>query len=125
MVLTCSLTLALPPGWCCMFLARAVEKLAPGSRACCACTEPESVRSAPANDTPLSPAPSPYECPCTERNTTLPKSGTEKADFEPALLAVPSINNSAPPGAGVVQEVAGPGHSRLFARHAMYCCWLC
>ena len=70
LVLSCSLILVLPQGWCCIFAFHSKQG-APETRPCCdsCCCNGPAKPSAPA---PKPSPEAPTKCPCSDRNSTAP-----------------------------------------------------
>jgi hypothetical protein len=125
--LTCGLLLALPPGWCCLWLpgpARAVAAStdAPAEPCCPCCCHPAQPTELP----PPAPAPVP-RCPCADRDATTPE-----AVKPPALQA--GADPGAPvPAAADLSPSAAPGGSlpalslalSSAPLNVLHCVWLC
>ena len=123
----CSLLLALPPGWCCLWLpgparAAAAPTEAPAEPCCPCCNHPVP----PTESEAPAPAP-PQRCPCADRETTTPE-----AVKPPALLAgdhlgtpIPCADDLAPsaaPGGLVPASSLAPSSAPL---NVLHCGWLC
>lgn len=123
--LACGLLLALPPGWCCLWLpgparASAAPTEVPAGPCCPCCNHPAQ----PAE--PAAPAP-PQRCPCADREATTPE-----AVKPPALQAGDSLATPVP-AADDLAPSAAPGGlvpaSSLALPSAplnvLHCVWLC
>lgn len=133
LVLACSLTLALPQGWCCLFAvqpARQAKQAGPcprhgTPRCCCPCSAPLPSKSNP-DPSPSEPTPAPIRhCPCTDRNTTPPKSAVEKIDADLGLVSFLPADGPQDQQAGVVEFADQPGCPPPHALHVLHCQWLC
>lgn len=127
LVLVCSLTLALPPGWCCMFAPQTITTTAVRPDSCC-CTCPASTaKGQPKSEPAKSPsAPLPKHCPCTDRQTILSASATaEQADVAVAILAILPVFDIWPLEAGIVRRVDSDAHPPPVRLHVLHCQWLC
>src|ERR1035441_7061012 len=89
LVLACSLTLALPQGWCCLFAIQTTELAGTCSKAgssgcCCPCTtaRPSQSEKSPAKPVPI------RNCPCADRNATLTASSVENVDADASFVAI-------------------------------------
>ena len=110
LVFACSLTLALPQGWCCLFAMQNTAKgsggITPSSSDCCPCSAPQPENSKP-DGTPSEKSPVPVKnCPCTERSTTLSTSGIEKIDFDLSFVATLPVADFVNQEVGVFESVA-------------------
>ncbi len=124
--LTCGLVLALPPGWCCLWLpepahAAAAPSEAPAKpcRPCCG----HSVQPAePAAPAPVPPPP----CPCADRNATTPEAVKPPAllpgDGLAATLPALDLTPSAAPEHLVPDLSLAPPSTPL---NVLHCVWLC
>lgn len=120
LVLSCSLLLALPPGWCCIFAFSTTRnenaKTAPCCRSCCH-------QANPTTPTPKPVPPKPTRCPCDDRQTTAPESAkTIHGDL--FALAVLPVLDLAP----TALTVAVPLVASFFVSSSpqlLHCIWLC
>ena len=119
LVLSCSLALALPPGWCCLVPARATQDTPVPAGHCCSYT-----KSAPPADPVPEPAPAkPGGCGCCERDST-PPLDPERLIAAPAPAASPAVEPS-PPRAGPGLTFAVGFHAPSPPLQILYCVWLC
>jgi hypothetical protein len=121
LTLLCGLTLALPPGWCCIFLpapAEAEERKPSGTAPDCCSGDTEQPAPAPADKD----APS---CPCSERNTPLPSYQPSPADELPAVIALlPAAGVSVPvPGSIAPPDLSVRPYFRSLC--VLQCVWRC
>lgn len=127
LVLVCSLTLALPPGWCCMLAAQVTPTTTtrPGS-CCCTCPAPGE-KGQPKSDPAKSPtAPLPKHCPCTDRQTVLTAGvSAEQVDGGVILFAILPVFDIRPVLAGIVGRVDSDAHPPPLRLHVLHCQWLC
>ena len=131
LMLACSLTLALPQGWCCLFAIQSTEKVATEtgpicskagtSGCCCPCSTPQPRKS---DKSPAKPVPV-QNCPCTERIATVTTSPVEKADVDLGFVAI--LPDLALPyhEVGVVESVGRSVYAPPRSLHIMHCLWLC
>lgn len=130
LVLTMSLPLALPAGWCCM-VRPATARTTAGSvcptptKPCgCGCGQSEADPS-PSEDGSSRPRPlDPGKCCCSDRNTLLSKStDISPADLFVTALLPPLMEGVAAPG------LAGSARRSAFVHspptHVLLCVWLC
>jgi hypothetical protein len=133
LVLTSSLVLALPRGWCCILAALVAKagpascclagkgKAAPAKRSCCQPDEqPAEKEQSPAPSRPM-PADS---CPCAGRNATLP----DHPDLPAADLTACAGAADLPPPLPVVCAFVEPPASWLPYSpppRVLKCLWLC
>jgi hypothetical protein len=130
LVLAYSLTLALPQGWCCLFAVQPQKHPAARheqgmARCCCPSTAPQPGdpnRDPSPSDAPSAPV---RHCPCTDRNTTLPKSAVEKIDTDLGLVAVLPVVAPHVEPSGVVELAACPSGPPPRPLHVLHCQWLC
>jgi hypothetical protein len=140
LVLACSVTLALPHGWCCIFAAQKFEKQTARSEAvhgstggegsgscCCPGTTPQTSQPSSSSDSsPSAPSPIPFHCPCTERNATSLKNAVEKFGADFAFVAILPINDILlNETVKVVEVVACFDFSPPRSLHVLHCRWLC
>jgi hypothetical protein len=123
LVLACSLLLAAPQGWCCLFAvapARAETPTAPGNPdGNCPCCPTNNQGQNPTNtpDTPTTSA-----CPCDQRQTTLPAPTSLEQGQTVSFLRPP---DAAPPSITRLERACftiPPPSPRL---HVLECVWLC
>ena len=107
LAILCSLTLALPQGWCCTFVPEKQAK-------CCACCRDEAPAEAPK---PVA------QCPCAERATTLTPATDSAPDY--ALSVVPVLLETALPTPGIMVAVVPPLRPPIPRLHVVHCVWLC
>lgn len=128
LMLVCGLTLALPPGWCCLLASQTTATTAPRPGTCC-CTCPASgaKEQPPGSEPPKSPtAPLPKHCPCTDRQTVLTAGVTpEQADGGVIPLAIFPVLDIRPALAGIVGRVDSDAHPPPLRLHVLHCQWLC
>jgi hypothetical protein len=121
--LACGLLLALPPGWCCLWLPQPARASAPPPVAPqCPCCHPVTPAELPTE----APAPS-GRCPCADREATTPE-----AVKAPALQAGDCL--AAVPAAGADLEASAAPHGLPSPAgyalpsaplHVLHCVWLC
>src|SRR5262245_47166493 len=80
LILTASLVLAMPAGWCCPLHARAVPSSTPASHTCCCCEGPVSP-----TEVDSEPTHEPNSCCCGDNNLPLP--GTAVSADPPAGIS--------------------------------------
>lgn len=129
LVFACSLTLALPQGWCCLFAMQSTAKASgsatPSPFDCCPCSAPQPDNSKP-DGTPSEKSPVPVKnCPCNERNTTLTSSGIEKSDFDLGFVEILAVADFANQEVGVLERVARSVYLPPQSLHVLHCLWLC
>ena len=129
LVFACSLTLALPQGWCCLFAMQSTAKASgsatPSPFDCCPCSAPQAANSRP-DGTPSEKSPVPIKnCPCTERNTTLTTSGIEKIDFDLGLVGTLPVSDFVNQDVGILESVARSVYLPPQSLHVLHCLWLC
>jgi hypothetical protein len=134
LVLLCGLTLAFPPGWCCMIplpAAQAEESEtddgpAASSAPCCCCKKKEPVpASAPAQPVQDAPRPCPTgKCPWLERDTTAP-SHPEQFHPDYSVVAVIPMVDAAHTPAVEPEEVSLRALPASPPIHVIDCVWLC
>lgn len=129
LMLVCSLTLALPPGWCCLLASQTTGTTAPRPGTCC-CTCPASgakEQPPPRSEPVKSPtAPLPKHCPCTDRQTVLTAGvSAEQADGGVIPFAILPVLDIRPDLAGVVGRVDSDAHPPPLRLHVLHCQWLC
>src|SRR5262249_16116497 len=128
LLLTCSLTLVLPGGWCCMvgpLLAQGKRRpAAPLFSGSCCCDTAKAARSSslPA-DPPRAPLP-PGKCPCSGRYSTMPDSPKVSLDLSLPAALPPGPPPLAPAGEAVAERGTHP-LSLDPSLHLMHCVWLC
>jgi hypothetical protein len=122
--LACGLLLALPPGWCCLWMpGPACAAAAPAeAEPCCPCC------CHPAQPTePATPAPAPPQrCPCADREATAPEAVKPPALQAGADLGAPVPVPALAPSA--VQECLLPASSLTSSSaplNVLHCVWLC
>ena len=144
LVLVCSLTMALPQGWCCMFAApkakaattnpgKATEPVHQGE--CCPCcqnttneSQDSAERPAPSEKpapTDQPPVPQKIDCCCADRNATLSSTVSVEpvemgyfAILSPPQISLPSVTLVE----GVIVSVVHPPTQQL---NLFNCVWLC
>jgi hypothetical protein len=123
LVLACSLTLAFPQGWCCVFagqLARLTASATPAKPGdCCECRHQPSVPSDKPNHLP------PDRCPCSDRQTVLAQQAPADhghADLAIVALASPDLS---PTLAGIDAESVCVVHPPTKQLHVFKCVWRC
>jgi len=133
LVLACSLLLALPPGWCCMFACqptKAPTKTFPGDTAtspvnteeCCRCCRPNRDSNPIPTDKPS--APSKNLCPCSDRHAILPYSSfVEQVHI--GFVAILSPLACLPPATLIEGLVRSTHYPPTHQRHVLKCVWLC
>src|SRR5262249_26964631 len=120
-------TLALPPGWCCIFAFHKPAKAAQCARCgtsdcCCPCSAPQQQSDpdrCPSRPTPIK------HCPCTDRNTTLPASAVEKMDVDLALVTVLHVSDELQHTGGFAHDPDFSVWHPLIYLHVLLCRWLC
>jgi hypothetical protein len=120
LVFAFSLSLVLPPGWCCMVPRAAAEEAAP----CCGCHECAQPDETPADDAPAPMPPGSNRCPCFDRQTTAPdtyKPQTGYADLA-ALISVPTVVLPAPHANHVERHLTSLGDQPLYLVHCFLRC---
>jgi hypothetical protein len=124
LMLACSLLLALPPGWCCLFRPAPVAAAQPSPTAkeptCCGHCGQRNSAPVPAPKQQQRPL---GECPCTEHHFTVPNQA-EKVSTDIALVAFVI----APPALSRldVGEDAGLLPDPLvLPLHLVHCTWRC
>lgn len=132
LIFTCSLLLALPQGWCCLF-ALQTEKTATAkedtatthaksTKACCPCCAQNPDPERGPKDKPS--GPSKRVCCCPDRDATLSSSSSiEKADSG-FLVLLPPLDPVAPT-LTLVEEVVSNLLLPTLALHVVNCVWLC
>jgi len=124
LMVACSLTLALPQGWCCLIAVQIKEKVATGEEptcsmfgtpGCCCPTRPSKPNKSPA----------PVErCPCTDRNATVTTNSVEKADVDLGVVAIlPEIDLQFHE-VRAVAHVGCSAHAPPRSLHVLHCRWL-
>lgn len=129
LMLVCGLTLALPPGWCCLLASQATTTATIAPRlgsCCCTCPAPRA-QSQPKSEPAKSPsAPLPKDCPCTDRLTVLTAGVTaEQVDVAVALLAILPAFDIWPSEAGVALRADSDAHPPPLRLHVLHSQWLC
>lgn len=129
LVFACSLTLALPQGWCCLLAMQNTAKVAgsvtPSSSDCCPCSAPQPDNSKP-DGSPSEKSPAPFKnCPCTERNTTLISGGIEKIEFDLGFVAILPVADLVNQEVGALESVARSVYLPPQSLHVLHCLWLC
>lgn len=129
LVFACSLTLALPQGWCCLLAMQNAAKgsgsVTPSSSDCCPCSAPQPENSKP-DGTPSEKSPVPIKnCPCTERNTTLITGGIEKIEFDLGFVAILPVADFVNQEVGARENVARSVYLPPQSLHVLHCLWLC
>lgn len=131
LVFVCSLTLALPQGWCCLFASQTTGKVPAGngptcskagtSGCCCPCSTPLPGKSdkAPAKPVPV------QDCPCTGRNVTLPTSSVEKFTVDLGFVAILPDFDLSHHEVGVGERIPCSVHAPPRSLHVLHCVWLC
>jgi len=127
LAVACGLTLALPPGWCCLFALPSAGKAETCCRGnagacCCPCAAPRPDTSKPGR--PQRPAPLRH-CPCTDRNTTLLNKVAEKVAVDGGRAAVPAICDLPREAVGAVEDVGPPTSAPPQSVRVLHCLWLC
>lgn len=131
LMLVCGLTLALPPGWCCLLASQATPTATtaprPGS-CCCTCPAPSAKgQPQPKSEPAKSPtAPLPKDCPCTDRQTVL-TAGTSAEQVDGGVMPVailPALDIRSLE-AHVVRRVDSDAHPPPLRLHVLHCRWLC
>lgn len=131
LMLVCGLTLALPPGWCCLLASQAIPTATTAARpgsCCCTCPAPCAQGQPQPNSEPAkSPtAPLPQDCPCTDRQTVLTAGASaEQAEVAVALLAILPAFDLWPSEAGVALRADSDTHPPPLRLHVLHCQWLC
>ena len=126
LVLACSLILALPQSWCCVFasqLDRITAGTAPTQRqVCCECqtgTVPAAPERKPSNLPP-------DRCPCSDRQTVLPHSpAVAKGSVDVAIVAILPVPDASPTFIGMDAEAVCVIHPPTCHRHVLKCVWRC
>lgn len=132
LVFACSLLLALPQGWCCLFAlqtakaATATEDTATtherNTKACCPCCSQNPDPEHGSKDKPS--GPSKRVCCCPDRDATLSSSSSiEKADAGFAVLLPPLV--SVAPAFALLEEVVSNFLLPTLPLHLLKCVWLC
>jgi hypothetical protein len=121
LVLACSLTLALPPGWCCIFQAAQADD-EPAPVGCCKSASHQAPKPQDDNEPPQPSHGS--DCPCADRATT-PVSKIDQLDRDVALPAdVVALD-----GDVLLTSTRGDSAPALIVPperlHLLQCCWLC
>jgi len=127
LAIACALTLALPPGWCCLFALPSAGKATTCCRGsaegcCCACAAQRSATSQPGRPPPPAPV---RHCPCTDRNTTLPGKAVEKAAVDCAPAAAPVDCDIPLVPTGAAEDFGPPALAPPLPLHVLHCLWLC
>jgi hypothetical protein len=124
-VLACSLVLALPHGWCCLFAAQLrtlttpVAKEAQGCAGCCK----HGAHPKPAGEPSKRPA---TPCPCDGRQTILPGSpAVEDGGLGLVCLATLLPPAASLPCVGTVEEAVWIVRPPAEPVHVCKCVWLC
>jgi hypothetical protein len=134
--LLCCLTLALPPGWCCLLLLKlnpnATTFAGPprpvplkSSRLCCChVPQPQSHKDEKKSETPRTP---PLKnCPCSDRHSTPPlSSSVEQDEGGFTLAALLPFQALTPPPIGSVERFASVAHPLEPPIHVRNCVWRC
>jgi hypothetical protein len=120
LMLSCSLLLALPPGWCCIFALGTIRndaaKPAPCCRSCCH-------QSKPTMPTPQPEPHKPGRCPCDDRQTTVPDSVKALHGGLAVLVALPALD---PAPLGLTVAVSDRFSLPISASpQLLHCVWLC
>src|SRR5262249_2346050 len=123
LALSCSLIVALPPGWCCVTPPGSTSKASTGSAPSHHCCVREKCGDSPSQSP--TPAPQPCErCPCMDRDLSTPEqSRTSDMALTPApFVALPELPNlliaSRDFGQPTTQIATNP-------LHVLNCTWLC
>ena len=120
LMLSCSLLLVLPPGWCCIFAVQTVREDSTKTDPCCPSCCGKSNTSTP---TP-SPAPDkPTRCPCADRQSTAPDTAKAFA-VDLSVVAVLLVVDRTPTEFPASAPAATPPF--LFSSpQLLHCVWLC
>jgi len=125
LVLVFSLTLALPPGWCCLFASLPSCPVRSGS-CCCTCPVPEQKAKPEPKPVKSPTAPLPKHCPCTDRQTILNAGpNAEQADLAVRFLTILPVFDLWPHLAQVILRVDSDAHPPRLRLHVLHCQWLC
>jgi hypothetical protein len=126
-VLSSSLLLALPPGWCCFLVFQPTKPTESQSKAkgadCARCCAHQTPQPDP-TDKPFPPPPG--RCPCTDRLTVLPKSATvDRTDLVFAFAATLAVPLSFAVSEGIPADAIWSAHPPAHPPHLLNCVWLC
>lgn len=131
LVLACSLTFALPQGWCCMLTIQPTENVATengptcylaGTAGCC-CNSSIPLPGHP-NKLPQKPVPL-HNCPCSERIATLPTHSVEKVDVDLGFVAMLPDFDQIHFEVDAVEYAACSVQAISVRLHVLHCVWLC
>jgi hypothetical protein len=128
LVLACSLVVALPQGWCCVFAdcfaAQTTQTTVPPVSACCHCCEQKPPPSPSPVEQPSAPCPS--RCLCTDRHAVLgQKQSVDQPELEIGFVAILHplvIDQRLGSEVNGFVSVVHPPTNRL---HVSKCLWLC
>src|SRR3954452_7725038 len=114
LMLTASLVLVLPAGWCCLLQGKA-HGPTPAGHTCCCCDSPSEEESEP--------TPEPTSCCCGDNNLPLPEQAVSvDVPAGVSLLPAADLASSAQTHAAI-HFLPAPIPSRPL--HVLRCLWLC
>ena len=120
LMLSCSLLLVLPPGWCCIFAVRTVRNdattTAPSCPSCCGKSNTSTSTPNPAPDKPI-------RCPCADRQSTAPDNA-KAFTLDLSVVAVLPVHNDTFTELPAIAPAAT--HAFLSSSpQLLHCVWLC
>jgi hypothetical protein len=140
LVLACSLPLALPQGWCCLFAAQVAKPPTTAAKqaataapvktdGCCPrCRHNTDANPKPDHQPPRDHKPSAPPkciCSCSDRDATLPSKAAVEPGVTGLVLFVPPLDSVAPSVAPTEHVVGSPHAPPGPQLHVIKCVWLC
>lgn len=120
LMLSCSLLLVLPPGWCCIFAIRTVRndltKTAPSCPSCCGKSHTSTPSPSPAPDRPV-------RCPCADRQSTAPDNAKAFTVDLSVVAVLPFLDDVLTELSVIAPAATHPYLSS--SPQILHCVWLC